>query len=152
SDMLSVAPGLKILVTSREPLHLYGEQEYNVPPLELPTIQGNQPDTLVHCEAIALFLQQARAVKPDFSLDEENILDVAQICVRLDGLPLAIELAAAHSKLLSPKALSKRLTKPFDVLVGGPRNLATRQQTLRETIDWSYNLLDDDEKKLFTRL
>jgi predicted ATPase/DNA-binding CsgD family transcriptional regulator len=152
SELLSAAPDLKVLATSREPLHLYGEQEYAVPPLELPDLQQLNPETLASCESTALFMQQARAVRSDFELTPENALDVANICVRLEGLPLAIELAAARSKLLSPGALLARLNSRLDTLTGGAQDLPDRQKTLRQTIDWSYNLLNDDEKILFARL
>jgi DNA-binding CsgD family transcriptional regulator len=106
--ILAAAPHLKVLATSREPLHLYGEQEYFVPPLELPDPEHPELQSLEKCESIALFLQRARAARPDFSLTPENSLDVAKICVRLEGLPLAIELAAARIKLLTPQTLLSR--------------------------------------------
>lgn len=149
-DLLASAPRLKILVTSREVLRVYGEQEYTVPPLQLP--DTDDLAMVAQSEAVVLFVQQARAVKPDFVLTDESRLDIARICIRLDGLPLAIELAAAHSKLLSPQALLKRLQHPFDTLIKGPRDLPVRQQTLRQTIDWSYNLLAESERILFARL
>jgi predicted ATPase/DNA-binding CsgD family transcriptional regulator len=153
ADLLVQAPRLKIVVTSREPLHLHSEQEYPVPPLELPAAQASDLETLAQCEAVALFVQQARAVRPDFTLNADNVLDIAKICVRLDGLPLALELAAAQSKLLTPHAILDRLaSRPLAALVNGARDLPVRQQTLRQTIEWSYNLLDAAEKVLFTRL
>jgi predicted ATPase/DNA-binding CsgD family transcriptional regulator len=153
SDLLAAAPDLKVLVTSREALHLYGEQEYFVPSLTLPEPTLSQsPSELAQYESVALFVQQARAVKPGFELKQENALEVAQICVRLDGLPLAIELSAARIKLLTPQALLARLSSRLDALTGGARNLPARQQTLRNTIEWSYNLLDEGEKTLFARL
>jgi predicted ATPase len=152
SELLSAAPHLKVLATSREPLHLYGEQEYAVPPLELPDPQHLDPQAMTDCESIALFIQQARAVRPDFELTAENGLDIAKICVRLEGLPLAIELAAARIKLLTPRALLTRLTSRLDTLTGGAQDLPARQQTLHNTIAWSYNLLNDGEKMLFARL
>ncbi len=152
SDLLAAAPHLKVLATSREPLHLYGEQEYAVQPLALPDAAHIDPEALAACESIALFRQQARAVQSDFELTPENALDVAKICLRLEGLPLAIELAAARSKLLTPQALLARLDNRLDALTGSIRDLPPRQQTLRSTIDWSYNLLNDDEKMLFARL
>jgi non-specific serine/threonine protein kinase len=152
ADLLAQAPRLKIVVTSREPLHLHGEQEFPVPPLELPA-EAADLETLALCEAVTLFVQQARAVRPDFTLTAGNVLDVAKICVRLDGLPLALELAAARSKLLTPQAILDRLaSRPLATLVNGSRDLPPRQQTLRQTIEWSYNLLDAQEKTLFTRL
>lgn len=152
SELLSAAPHLKVLATSREPLHLYGEQEYAVPPLELPDPAHLDPLALADCESSALFMQQARAVRPDFELTAENARDVAQICVRLEGLPLAIELAAARIKLLTPSILLTRLTSRLDTLTGGAQDLPARQRTLRNTIEWSYNLLNDAEKLLFARL
>jgi predicted ATPase/DNA-binding CsgD family transcriptional regulator len=152
SELLTAAPYLKVLATSREPLHIYGEQEYAVPPLALPDAEHVNPQALADCESTALFMQQARAVRSDFELTPENALDVAQICHRLEGLPLAIELAAARSKLLMPSALLARLNSRLDTLTGGAHDLPTRQQTLRQTIDWSYNLLNEGEKSLFARL
>ncbi|MEO8606550.1 MAG: LuxR C-terminal-related transcriptional regulator [Chloroflexota bacterium] len=152
SELLTAAPHLKVLATSREPLHLYGEQEYTVPPLELPGPQQLDPQTLADCESAALFVQGARAVRSDFELTTANALDVAKICIRLEGLPLAIELAAARTKLLTPSALLTRLASRLDTLTGGARDLPARQQTLRNTIEWSYNLLDEGEKVLFARL
>jgi predicted ATPase len=152
SELLSAAPYLVVLATSREPLHLYGEQEYAVPPLELPDPEHLDPQALADCESTALFVQQARAVRSDFEVSAENALDIAKICVRLEGLPLAIELAAARIKLLTPRTLLARLTSRLDTLTGGAHDLPARQQTLRNTIEWSYNLLDEGEKTLFARL
>jgi predicted ATPase len=152
SELLSAAPQIKVLATSREPLHLYGEQEYAVPPLGLPDPVHVDPQALANCESVALFLQRARAVRPDFVLTDENALDVARICVRLEGLPLAIELAAARIKLLTPRALLVRLGSRLDTLVGGAQDLPARQRTLQNTIEWSYNLLNEGEKKIFARL
>jgi predicted ATPase/DNA-binding CsgD family transcriptional regulator len=152
-DLLSVAPGLKILTTSREALHVYGEQEYAVPPLATPDLERRDPlSTLSRYGAVALFVQRAQAVKPDFTLTEQNAPAVAEICVRLDGLPLALELAAGRSKLFSPQALLGQLENRFTALRGGPRDLPARQRTLRGAIEWSYDLLDDVEKALFARL
>jgi predicted ATPase/DNA-binding CsgD family transcriptional regulator len=152
SELLAAAPQLKVLATSREPLHLYGEQEYAVPPLELPDPEHLDPQALASCESTALFMQQARAVRSDFTLTTDNALDVAKICVRLEGLPLAIELAAARIKLLTPRALLARLASRLDTLRGGAHDLPARQQTLHNTIEWSYNLLNEGEKRLFARL
>ncbi|MBX3066031.1 MAG: tetratricopeptide repeat protein [Anaerolineae bacterium] len=153
SDLIAAAPDVKVLVTSREVLHLYGEQEYFVMPLALPHLEaGESLSALAEYESVAMFVQQARAVIPDFALTDENAHDVARICVRLDGLPLAIELAAARIKLLTPRTLLLRLNSRLDTLTGGAHDLPTRQQTLRNTIEWSYNLLDDGEKRLFARL
>jgi predicted ATPase/DNA-binding CsgD family transcriptional regulator len=152
SELLSAAPQLKVLATSREPLHLYGEQEYAVPPLELPDPEHLDLETLAKCESVALFIQQARAVRPEFELTAENALDVAKICVRLEGLPLAIELAAARTKLLTPGALLARLGSRLETLRGGAHDLPARQRTLQNTIEWSYNLLTGGEKTLFARM
>ena len=153
STLLAAAPQLKLLVTSRTPLHLSGEHELQVPPLELPD-PAHLPDAeaLSQYEAVELFVERARAVKADFAITNANAPAVAEICVRLDGLPLAIELAAARAKLLSPQALLARLEQRFDLLTGGPRDQPERRQTLRATIDWSYGLLGPDEQTLFTRL
>jgi predicted ATPase/DNA-binding CsgD family transcriptional regulator len=152
-DFLSAAPGLKILVTSRQVLEVYGEQEYYVPPLAVPELGSIQAyRTQSRCEAVELFCQRAQAVKPDFSLMESNAAAIAEICVRLDGLPLAIELAAARSRLLSPEMIRSRLGSRLDTLTGRARDLPSRLQTLRGTIDWSYDLLDEAEKALFARL
>jgi predicted ATPase/class 3 adenylate cyclase len=153
STLLAAAPKLKLLVTSRTPLHLSGEHELQVPPLELPD-PAHLPDAnaLSQYESVELFIERARAVKADFAITNANAPAVAEICVRLDGLPLAIELAAARAKLLSPQALLARLEQRFELLTGGPRDQAERRQTLRATIDWSYGLLGPDEQTLFTRL
>ena len=152
-DLLTACPMLKILVTSREVLHVQAEHEFPVPPLELPDPK-RLPDLTVlsHNAAIALFLQRAQAVKPDFQLTNANARAIVEICVRLDGLPLAIELAAARMKLLPPQALLARLNQRLAVLTGVSRDLPARQQTLRNTIAWSYNLLDAAEQRLFRRL
>jgi predicted ATPase/class 3 adenylate cyclase len=153
SELLAAAPQLNLLVTSRTSLHLSGEHELQVPPLGVPD-PANLPeiDALSQYEAIALFIERAQAIKADFAVTTANAPALAEICVRLDGLPLAIELAAARTKLLSPQALLARLEHRFDLLTGGPRDMPERQQTLRATIDWSYTLLDDNEQTLFTRL
>jgi non-specific serine/threonine protein kinase len=153
SELLSASVGLKALVTSREVLNLYGEHEFPVSPLELPQPERHEPlPELAQCESIALFVQRAQAASRDFRLTNENAPAVAEICVRLDGLPLALELAAARSKLLAPQVLLDRLEDRLGTLMGGPRGVYARHQTLRGTIDWSYDLLDDDEKVLFARL
>src|SRR5215207_9810418 len=151
--LLGSCPNLKVLATSRIPLGLYGEQEYPVPPLALPDPKVLPPlEVLSQYEAVRLFVERARAAKPDFSVTNESAPAVAEICIRLDGLPLAIELAAARTKLLPPQALLSRLSNRLKLLKGGARNLPARQQTLRATIDWSYDLLDEDERNLFGRL
>ncbi len=153
SELLSVGPKLKIVVTSQSPLHVYGEHEFPVPPLALPDPKSLPAlDVLSRLPAIALFVERARAVKRDFALTSENAPAVAAICARLDGLPLAIELAAARIKLLSPSAMLARLESCLSLLTGGARDLPTRQQTLRGTVDWSYGLLNPAEQTLFRRL
>jgi predicted ATPase/class 3 adenylate cyclase len=151
--LLSAAPKLKILATSRTPLGLYGEQEFPVPPLSVPDPESLPPlENLASYEAIGLFLERARAVRPEFSLTQENAPAVVEICERLDGLPLAIELAAARIKLLPPRVLLERLGNRLKLLTGGARNLPERQRTLRNAIEWSYGLLEEGEKMLFGRL
>ncbi len=153
NDCLSVTPELRVLITSREALHLYGEFEFEVPPLPLPELDHLPPtDELLNYAAIALFVERARAVKADFTLADDNAAAVAEICARLDGLPLAIELAAARSKLFTPAAMLQRLSERLRFLVGQARDLPQRQRTLRSVIDWSYNLLSAEEKMLFARL
>ncbi|GCE23753.1 LuxR C-terminal-related transcriptional regulator [Dictyobacter kobayashii] len=153
ANLLTAAPYLSILVTSREALHIYGEYEFEVLPLDLPL--PDQPHTLSLSEpsdAVRLFIERAQAVKPTFALGEENLHAVTEICIQLDGLPLAIELAAARCKLLTPQELLERLHNRLRILVGGARNLSPRQQTLRNTLDWSYNLLNEAEKYFFRQL
>jgi predicted ATPase/class 3 adenylate cyclase len=151
--LLSAAPGLKILATSRTALRLYGEHEFPVPPLSLPDTASLPPvESLTRYEAVRLFVDRARAIRPDFSLTEENAPAVIEICSRLDGLPLAIELAAARIKLLPPQAMLSRLDNRLKLLTGGARNLPERQRTLRNAIAWSYEMLDEGEETLFARL
>jgi predicted ATPase/class 3 adenylate cyclase len=158
AELLNAAPNLKLLVTSREVLHLYSEHEFPVPPLALPDPHHPPSPTvdlaaaLSQYAAVALFIQRAQAVKPDFQLTNDNAPAVAGICARLDGLPLAIELAAARSKLFAPRALLARLDDRLKILTGGLRDVAARQRTLHDTIEWSYNLLDAHEQQLFGRL
>jgi predicted ATPase len=153
AELLTACPRLKILVTSRASLHVSGEQEFPVPPLSLPALKHLASlEILSRSEAVALFVQRAQAVKPDFALCNENASAVAEICIRLDGLPLAVELAAARIKLLTPQTMLPRLESRLKLLTGGPRDLPARQQTLRGAIEWSYALLDEDEKKLLRRL
>lgn len=152
-ELLMASSRLKVLVTSREPLRIRGEHEFAVPPLALPDLKQLPPaDTLTQFAAVELFVQQACAVKNDFMLTSENMLSVAEICARLDGLPLAIELAAARIKVLSPQAILARLDSRLKLLVGGARDLPERQQTMRGAIAWSYDLLSEEKKKLFRRL
>src|SRR6266545_3553942 len=150
---LPQAPRVKCLVTSREPLHLTGEHVYPVSPLALPEVRRLPAlAVLAECESVALFVERAQAVAPGFALTEENAPAVAEICLRLDGLPLAIELAAARTRLLSPAAMVKRLPERLKLLAGGARDLPERQQTIRNAIAWSYDLLDQGEHQLFVRL
>jgi predicted ATPase/Tfp pilus assembly protein PilF len=152
-ELLEAAPQLQMIATSRAALRVSGEYEYAVRPLALPNLQRLPPlDKLAAYPAIALFVERARAVKPDFTLKQSNAARVAEICARLDGLPLAIELAAARRKVLNTEALLARLANRFDLLTGGARDLAARQQTLRSAIDWSYDLLTPDEQRLLARL
>src|SRR5215217_3305011 len=152
-ELLGACPKLKFLATSRIPLRLYGEQEYPVPPLSLPDPKVIPLlEVLTQYEAVKLFVERARAVKADFKVTNENAPAVAEICARLDGLPLAIELAAARTRVLPPQKMLERLGNRLKLLKGGPGDLPTRQQTLRGTIDWSYELLQEEEKTLFGRL
>ena len=152
-ELQAAAPRLKVLATSRAALRLYGEREFPVPPLALPDpAYPPPPERLTQYEAVRLFVERARAVKPDFSVTNENAPAVAEICVRLDGLPLAIELAAARIRLLPPRAMLARLGSRLKLLTGGARNLPERQRTLRGAIEWSYELLTPEERTLFARL
>jgi predicted ATPase/class 3 adenylate cyclase len=153
AELLANCVGLKVLVTSREGLHIGGEREYLVPPLALPDLtQLPSLESLSQYAAVDLFVQRAQAVKPDFKLTNESAQAVAEICYRLDGLPLAIELAAARIKILPPPAILVRLENRLTILTGGARDLPARQQTLRNAIAWSYDLLDENEQILFRRL
>ena len=144
---------VELLVTSRAPLRLSGEHEYEVPPLDLPDLRSlPDAEALSQYESVALFIERAQAVRTDFAVTAENAPAVAEICSRLDGLPLAIELAAARVRLLTPQAMLDRLGERLALLTSGPRDLPTRQQTLRGAIDWSYDLLGEDERRLFARL
>jgi predicted ATPase len=153
AELLAMGPNLKILVTSRAALHVYGEHEFPVPPLALPDSRSKTSvEVLSQYPAVALFIQRAIAAKPDFKLNQENAPTVTEICARLDGLPLAIELAAARIKVLSPASMLTRLANRLQLLTGGARDLPERQQTLRAAMDWSYDLLTAAEQKLFRRL
>ncbi|MFN8484526.1 MAG: tetratricopeptide repeat protein [Anaerolineae bacterium] len=153
AELLDAAPHVKALATSRIILRLRGEHEFPVLPLPLPDPRRLPPlSTLSQYAAVALFVQRAVSVRPDFKVTNENAHAVAEICYRLDGLPLAIELAAARIRVLPPEALLQRLSNRLKLLTGGPRDLPARQQTLRGAIAWSYDLLDDCEKTLFRRL
>jgi predicted ATPase/class 3 adenylate cyclase len=153
-ELLSGCPRLKLLVTSREPLHVRGEHVYAVPPLSLPHA-GREPPTAVELagyEAVQLFVERAQAVRPDFQLSDQNSAAIADICLRVDGLPLAIELATARINLFSPEELRERLGSRLALLRGGSRDLPSRQRTLRATIEWSYQLLEPSERRLFELL
>jgi predicted ATPase len=153
SELITAAQKLRVLVTSRAPLHIYGEFEFPVPTLALPDLQqGTSREILSQNPTVALFMARAVAIKPNFELTDENARAVATICTRLDGLPLAIELAAARIKLLSPSAMQSRLESSLQLLTGGAKDLPMRQQTLRATMDWSYDLLSPAEQTLFRRL
>ncbi|MFW9975291.1 MAG: tetratricopeptide repeat protein [Candidatus Thorarchaeota archaeon] len=153
ADLLEVCPRTKILVTSRSPLRLRAERELPVPPLELPpSKQISHLQPLSQYSAVQLFIQRAQSVKPDFRVTNENAPAIAEICYRLDGLPLAIELASARIRMLSPNALLQRLEHSFEVLRSGTRDSPERQQTLYSAIEWSYNLLNEHEKRLLRRL
>jgi class 3 adenylate cyclase len=152
-QLLGASPGLRTLVTSRAPLRLSGEQEFGIPPLRVsPAEDTTDIDALAKQEAVALFVDRARAVKPEFELTRENAPHIAAICVRLDGLPLAIELAAARIRLLTPEAILARLEKRLPLLTGGSRDLPARQQTLQQAIAWSHDLLEPPQRRLFARL
>jgi predicted ATPase/class 3 adenylate cyclase len=152
TDLLQHCPELKALVTSREALRVRGEHLFPVPPLALPDGGETAAEPLAEYDAIRLFVERAREVQPGFALTDENAAAVAEICARLDGLPLAIELAAASLTLFSPDELRGRLDRRLDVLRGGPRDLPARQKTLRSMIEWSHDLLRDDERAVFRLL
>ncbi len=168
ADLLRAAPAIKMIVTSRAALHVSGEQEYPVPGLPIPPDPSHlsglerlampggtraiDPATLEQYAAVRLFIERAVAVKPGFMVTNENAPAVAGICARLQGMPLAIELAAARIKLLSPEAILGRLEHQLDLLAAGARDLPPRQQTLRAAIAWSYDILDDGAKRLLDRL
>jgi len=152
-ELLASAPRVTILATSRERLHVYGEQQYQVNPLSLPDLQRKQSNMeLLDYEAVALFVQRAQAARPGFVFDDLQMQALAHICVRLDGLPLAIELAASQVGTYPPSVLAELLKDNLDVLPSGPRNLPERQRTLRATLEWSYQLLSKAEQTLFNRL
>ena len=153
ADLLKAGAGTKILVTSREALRVSGEVEYFVPPLPLPNLtQLPSAESLSQYAAVELFVQRAQLVKPDFHITGDTAPAIAEICYRLDGLPLAIELAAARIKLLPPRAILSRLENRLEFLTGGARELPARQKTLRNAIAWSYDLLTEDEQRLFRQL
>lgn len=150
--LLQGASRLTILVTSRTPLHLQGEHEYEVHPLAVPAKTEADQATLLQYDAVRLFIERAQAIKANFHFANDNTAAIADICAHLDGLPLAIELAAARVKILEPKALLQRLGRRLPMLTGGANDLPARHRTLRATIDWSYNLLEPEEQTLFARL
>jgi len=151
--LVDAAPRLTILATSRVPLHITGEQEFAVPPLDLPDpIRTSDLDSIAGNEAVTLFIDRAAAVRPDMRLTADNAPTVAEITVKLDGLPLAIELAASRSKLLAPDAILARLGTRLNLLTTGASDLPERQRTLRRTIEWSRDLLGAEEQRLFARL
>src|SRR2546423_3265303 len=152
-ELLRACPSIKILVTSRAVLHVEGEYEFSVPPLSLPDPHHLPAhEELAQYAAVALFVQRAQMVKPQLVLSEDNAAAIAQICIQLDGLPLSLELAAARSKLLSPQTLLGRLNHRLAALTGGRQDAPTRQHTLRDTISWSYDLLNAEEQRCFRRL
>src|SRR5215469_1352681 len=152
-ELLVACPNLHLLVTGAAPLRLQGEREFAVAPFPLPDLQQlPTSEDLAQYAACTLFVQRAQAIQPAFHLTEANARTIAEICVRLDGLPLAIELAAARIRLYSPQALLARLSHRLDVLTGGARHVPARQQTLRATIAWSYQLLAPLEQQLFRSL
>ena len=150
--LLAASPDLTILATSRILLRIAGEQELAVPPLGVPAAGEASPDAAGRSEAVRLFVERAMSAQPSFRLDAESAPDVVEIVRRLDGLPLAIELAAARVRILSVSALRSRLDQRLALLTGGPRDRPTRQQTLRGAIDWSHDLLDEPERRLFRRV
>jgi predicted ATPase/DNA-binding CsgD family transcriptional regulator len=153
ADLLEACPALKIIVTSRESLRIEGEQEFPVSPLSLQDQSASgQTQPELASDAIALFVQRAKAVNPTFAVNSESGATIARICARLDGLPLAIELAAARMKLLTPEALLDRLVDRFTLLTRDSRDVPSRLRDMRDTVSWSYDLLNDEERKLFRRL
>jgi predicted ATPase len=152
AELLATAPQLKVITSSRIALQLHGEHEYPVPPLDLPQKNELSVEQLTRNESIRLFVERARASSPSFALTKDNAPALAEICRRLDGLPLALELAAARVKLLPPQSILSRLDDRFKLLTGGARDLPSRQQTLHNTLEWSYSLLNEEEKTLYARL
>jgi non-specific serine/threonine protein kinase len=152
ADLINTCRRVKVLVTSRVRLRVTGEREYPVAPLTLPAVEPRSLESAIDSGAVQLFLERVQAVRPDFVLSLENATAVTEICRRVDGLPLAIELAAARAKALPPAALLARLERRLPLLTGGGRDVAPRQQTMRTAIAWSYDLLSPDEQALFRRL
>ena len=151
AELMASCPQLKVLATSREALHLRVERVFPVSPMQLPS-EGQRVEVMRRCEAIRLFAERAAAVRSTFELSGENVEAVAEICIRLDGLPLAIELAATRIRVLTPQTLLTKLKNRLDLLKGGSLDLPKRQQTLRSEIDWSYELLEPEERRIFMRL
>lgn len=153
TDLLAVAPALKVLVTSRSVLHLSGEHTFLVEPLLLPDLRDDaDAESLMNSPAVMLFVQRARAVHLDFPLGGARLRTIAEICIRLDGIPLAIELASARINILSPQALLQRLDQSLDILHSGPVDASSHHRTMRGAVAWSYALLDSDTQQLFRRL
>jgi len=151
AELVARCDALQVIATSRAPLKIGAESEFPLPPLELPDEAEHSPDRLQACPSVALFVQRAVRVKPDFRLDASNADAVSGICRQLDGLPLALELAAARVRIMEPSKLLLRLDHALDLLSSGDRDLPLRQRTLRATISWSYSLLDDTEQRLLRR-
>jgi predicted ATPase len=152
SDLLSASEQLKIVVTSRAALRVYGEHEFPVPPLEMPNRTKTPASELRQCSVVRLFVDRAPPLSAAAEITDDQICTIAEICTRLDGLPLAIELAAARTRMLPLRTLLERVREPLQLLGGGARDLPARQQTLRATLDWSFNLLDAEHQKLFRRI
>jgi predicted ATPase/DNA-binding CsgD family transcriptional regulator len=153
AELLAASPGLRVLATSRAPLHVRGEHEYPLAPLQLPgPVELASLEDLAKVEAVKLFVERARAIDPAFALTSENAVAVAGICARLDGLPLAIELAAARTRLFTPTALLARLDRRLPVLTEGPMDTPIRQRALRSTIGWSFDLLSERDQRVFASL
>lgn len=150
--LLKKCPTVRVLVSSRIPLRVYGEHEYAVSPLGTPGTGDPKLEAIAASGAVQLFLERARAIRPNLELDEATAPAIAAICRRLDGLPLALELAAARIRILTPQALAARLERSLDLLTGGSRDLPERQQTLRGAIAWSYDLLTPEDRALFELL
>jgi predicted ATPase len=151
ADLLASCPKLKVLATSREPLHVRAERVFRITPMQLPS-EGQRLEVIQRCEAVRLFVERAAAVRSTFELNGENADVVAEICRRLDGLPLAIELAAAHIRVLAPRTLLVRMKNRMKLLEEGPRDLPERQQAMKKEIDWSYEMLGPGMRRVFFRL
>jgi predicted ATPase/class 3 adenylate cyclase len=151
--LLTSAPGLRVVCTSREPLHVPGERQYPVPPLDVPDLaRPREPAEVASIESVSLFVSRARAVRPDFTLTADNALSIAEICTRLDGLPLAIELAASQAKVLGPRSILARLQAHLPALTSPTLTVPSRQRTLHHAIEWSYDLLAEHERAFFAGL